>query len=190
MIPLTPLHFVTSNPNKVREVERIVPLPVVPLSADLPEIQAATLEEIALRKLERALELGRLPAVVEDVALGFLALGGFPGPYVKWLLHSAGGEGLGAIARGLEDRTALAHCCLAWSDGSETRVFLGSTLGRILTEPRGERHFGWDPWFVPEGSGKTYAEMGDDEKDGVSHRSIAWRKLASFLVGKVSAEPR
>jgi len=178
------VHFVSSNPNKVREVERVAGIEITPVAVDLTEVQAGTLEEIASRKLAQAVEAGRLPVAVEDVALGFVALGGFPGPYVKWLLESAGGAGLGRIARGLDDRRAVARCCVAFSDGLETKIFVGETPGAILLDGRGDRNFGWDPWFLPEGSSRTYAEMSGDEKDRISHRSRAWSQLAQYLGGK------
>jgi XTP/dITP diphosphohydrolase len=58
---------------------------------------------------------------------------------------------------------------------------MGETPGEILVQPRGERHFGWDAWFLPRGAGKTFAEMSDDEKDAISHRGHAYRKLAAHL---------
>jgi len=48
-------------------------------------------------------------------------------------------------------------------------------------QPRGERHFGWDAWFLPRGSKKTFAEMTDEEKDAVSHRGHAYRMLAEHI---------
>ncbi|HXG59198.1 MAG TPA: non-canonical purine NTP pyrophosphatase [Thermoanaerobaculia bacterium] len=176
-----PLILVSSNPNKGIEVERILGVPVLRVSLSLPEIQAATVEEITRHKLEvaRAKGYGRL--IVEDVSLGFDELGNFPGPYVRWLLEAAGGKGLGAIAYALLDRSARAQCCVAYWDGREATVFMGETAGEILVEPRGETGFGWDPWFLPRGSTKTFAEMLPEEKDAVSHRGKAYRLLADHL---------
>ena len=61
------------------------------------------------------------------------------------------------------------------------KTFLGETAGEILVQPRGEHHFGWDAWFQPRDSKKTFAEMTDEEKDAVSHRGHAYRKLAEAL---------
>jgi len=55
------------------------------------------------------------------------------------------------------------------------------TVGQILVEPRGEQRFGWDAWFQPAGSSKTFAEMAPEEKDNVSHRGKAYRQLAALL---------
>lgn len=179
-----PLILVSTNPNKGVEAERILGMPLLRVAISLPEIQAASVEEITRYKLEtaRTKHYGRL--IVEDVSLGFRELGNFPGPYVKWLLEAAGGEGLGAIAYALRDRTAVAECCVAYWDGAEGHVFTGRVEGEILVLPRGERKFGWDPWFVPRGSDQTYAEMADGAKDAISHRGLAYAQLRDHLLSR------
>lgn len=183
------LILVSSNPNKGIEAERILRLPLLRVSITLPEIQAATVEEITRYKLEIARTKGYGRLIVEDVSLGFDELGNFPGPYVKWLLEAAGGKGLAAIAYALNNRAAKAQCCVAYWDGSEGKIFIGETAGEVLVEPRGRRHFGWDAWFQPKGSSKTYAEMSDDEKDAISHRGKAYRLLAEHLRNEPAARP-
>lgn len=175
------LILVSSNPNKGIEVERILGAPILRVSLSLPEIQAATVEEVTRYKLEVAKSKGYARLVVEDVSLGFDELGNFPGPYVRWLLEAAGGTGLAAIAYALNNRAARAQCCVGYWDGKQVRTFLGETPGEILVQPRGERHFGWDAWFQPAGQSKTFAEMTADEKDAISHRGRAYRKLAEHL---------
>ena len=181
------LILVSSNPNKGIEAERILGQPVLRVSINLPEIQAATVEDITRYKLEIARTKGYKRLVVEDVSLGFEELGNFPGPYVKWLLEAAGGSGLAAIAYALNNRAAKAQCCVAYWNGSEGKIFLGECAGEILVEPRGARHFGWDAWFQPKGSNQTFAEMSDNEKDALSHRGDAYRKLAAHLATEQSA---
>lgn len=175
------LILVSSNPNKGIEAERILGQPVLRVSLTLPEIQAATVEEITRYKLEVAKTKGYARLIVEDVSLGFEELGNFPGPYVRWLLEAAGGQGLAAIAYALNNRAAKAQCCVGYWNGRQAKVFMGETLGEILVKPRGERTFGWDAWFQPQGSKKTFAELTPAEKDAVSHRGHAYRKLAEHL---------
>lgn len=175
------LVLVSGNPNKGIEAERILGQPLLHASISLPEIQAATVEEITRYKLGVARTKGYGRLIVEDVSLGFDELGNFPGPYVRWLLEAAGGKGLGSIAFALLNRSAKAQCCVAYWDGTDARVFLGETSGEILVEPRGAQNFGWDPWFRPYGSTRTFAEMGPEEKDEVSHRGKAYRMLGDHL---------
>jgi non-canonical purine NTP pyrophosphatase (RdgB/HAM1 family) len=183
------LILVSENPNKAIEAERILGIPLLRVSLSLPEIQAATAEEITRYKLEVARTKGYGRLLVEDVALGFDELGNFPGPYVKWLLEAAGGRGLAAIAYSLNNRAARVQCCVGYWNGSETRLFTGEVSGEILIEPRGERHFGWDAWFLPQGSSKTFAEMATEEKDRISHRGSAYRQLAAHLAAESGISP-
>jgi non-canonical purine NTP pyrophosphatase (RdgB/HAM1 family) len=175
------LRFVTSNQGKLREARSLLSIPIESLEIDLEEIQAPTIEAISLHKLEQARRHLDGPLFVEDVALGFDALGGFPGPYVKWLLGAAGGEGIGRIAAGLSDRSGSAVCQLALWDGATVRTFQGECRGQLLAAPRGSGGFGWDAWFEPEGQSLTYAEMGEAEKSRVSHRGRAYALLSEFL---------
>ena len=178
------LILVSSNPNKAIEAERILGMPLLRVAIGLPEIQAADVEDITRYKLEVARTKGYSRLIVEDVSLGFDQLGNFPGPYVRWLLEAAGGTGLAVIAYALRDRSARAQCCVAYWDGTAGHVFGGECAGEILVEPRGDKNFGWDAWFQPRGSSKTFAEMSPEEKDGVSHRGDAYRKLAEHLRGE------
>lgn len=176
-----PLILVSGNPNKGIEAERILGTPVLRVALALPEIQAATVEDVTRYKIEVARTKGYSKLIVEDVSLGFDELGNFPGPYVRWLLEAAGGKGLAVMAYALNNRAARAQCCVGYWNGRETKIFLGEVAGDILVQPRGARHFGWDAWFQPRGSQKTFAEMSDQEKDEVSHRGRAYRMLAEHL---------
>ena len=179
-----PLILVSSNPNKGIEVERILKIPILRVSLNLPEIQAATVEEVTRYKLEVARSKRYARLIVEDVSLGFDELGNFPGPYVRWLLEAAGGTGLAAIAYALNNRAAKAQCSVGYWNGTQVKMFLGETAGEILVKPRGEQHFGWDAWFQPSGQPKTFGEMTAEEKDDVSHRGRAYRMLAEHLKGE------
>jgi len=105
----------------------------------------------------------------------------FSRPLIRWLLEAAGGKGLGAIAYALLDRSAKAQCCVAFWNGSDAKIFLGEVAGEVLVEPRGNQSFGWDAWFQPAGSRKTFGEMTPEEKDPLSHRGKAYRMLAAHL---------
>ena len=139
------------------------------------------MDDVTRYKLEVARTKGYGRLIVEDVSLGFDELGNFPGPYVRWLLEAAGGKGLAAIAYALNNRTARAQCCVAYWDGKQGHLFHGESVGEILVKPRGEQRFGWDAWFQPEGSTKTFAEMTPEEKDALSHRGKAYRSLGELL---------
>lgn len=184
-----PLIFVSSNPNKAVEAERILGIPLLRVSISLPEIQAKSVEEITRFKLESARSRGLNRLIVEDVSLGFTELGEFPGPYVRWLLEAGGGKALGALAFSLHNRSAVARCCVGYWNGTEGKLFTGSVAGEILVHPEGEQNFGWDPWFRPAGEEKTFALMSSEEKDAISHRGRAYAQLRQHLEEANAPQP-
>ncbi|KAF5333640.1 hypothetical protein D9611_002780 [Ephemerocybe angulata] len=180
------LVFVTGNANKLKEVKYILsqgghPIEIVNEALDIPEIQGTTVE-VAIDKCKRAAELLNGPCITEDTALGFTALGGLPGPYIKHFMVNLGHEGLNKLLDGFSDRGAEAICTFAYSagPGTEPLIFEGRTAGEIV-QSRGTKVFGWDAIFQPVGKEQTYAEMPADEKNAISHRGKALEKLRAFL---------
>ena len=81
-----------------------------------------------------------------------------------------------------DKRDARFVCVIALINSDRTEVvFEGQCRGRILTEPKGSGGFGYDPVFLPDGYDKTFAEMDDEQKNGISHRANALRKLKEYL---------
>ncbi|KAF8806192.1 Ham1-like protein [Phlegmacium glaucopus] len=181
-----PLTFVTGNANKLKEVKAILseggnPVTIDSQSLDIPEIQGTT-QEVAIDKCKRAAELVKGPCITEDTALCFVALNGLPGPYIKYFMTSIGHEGLNAMLVGFPTKAAEAVCTFAYSagPGTEPILFEGRTEG-IIVPARGPKVFGWDAVFEPLGTGLTYAEMPDDQKNKLSHRYKALEKLRAYL---------
>ena len=179
---LDELVFVTSNVNKVREAEAVLGRTLDHHPLDLPEIQSLDLAEVVRSKAAAAWqEIGR-PVLVEDTGLELAALGGFPGPLVRWLLTSVGAVGIARIAQCFDDSGATARCLLCATDGTREILGEGVVEGTIAARPRGPGGFGWDSVFVPdEPGGRTYGEMSDDEKNGISHRRRAFEALREAL---------
>ncbi len=175
--------FVTTNEHKRREVERILGVELEGAAPDVPEIQALDFAEVAARKARDAYEaLGAPPhpVIVEDSGLVIGVWNGLPGALTRWFLSSVGNEGILGMLCG-EDRRARAVCAVAVADGrGEVRVFQGEVRGEISPEPRGEGGFGWDPIFIPESGGLTYAQMGDAKHED-SHRARAFRQVRGWL---------
>ncbi|KAH7949172.1 hypothetical protein HPB49_005727 [Dermacentor silvarum] len=145
-------------------------------------------DAVCRTKCEAAARLVGGPVLVEDTSLCFNALGGLPGPYVKWFLDKIGSEGLHRMLAGFEDKHAEAVCTLGFSPGPEkpVRLFHGRTQGTIVA-PRGSNNFGWDTCFQPEGHSRTYAEMSTAEKNAISHRHRAVEALRQFLLSPDAA---
>ena len=183
------LVFVTGNKNKLKEVTQILgekfPWKVEAKPLDLPEFQGEP-DEISIEKCKLAAKEVGGPVIVEDVCLCFNALGGMPGPYIKWFVDKLKPEGLHRMLTGWEDKSAYALCTFAFSTGDpddEILLFRGQTHGRIV-EPRGPTDFGWDPCFEPDGFKETYAEMTKETKNEISHRGRSLQEMQKYFVEK------
>ncbi|XP_052578984.1 inosine triphosphate pyrophosphatase isoform X2 [Peromyscus californicus insignis] len=196
--------FVTGNAKKLEEVIQILgdkfPCTLVAQKIDLPEYQGEP-DEISIQKCREAARQVQGPVLVEDTCLCFNALGGLPGPYIKWFLEKLKPEGLHQLLAGFEDKSAYALCTFALSTGDPSQpvlLFRGQTsvskeAGSIrspgagvtddgqIVKPRGCRDFGWDPCFQPDGYEQTYAEMPKAEKNTISHRFRALFKLQEYF---------
>lgn len=150
-------------------------------SKTVPELQGEP-EEISKEKCKLAYQALKKPCIVEDTCLCFNALGGLPGPYIKWFLEKLGNEGLNKLLAAYPDKSAYALCTFSimYKDDMEPIVFDGRTPGQIVM-PRGDNQFGWDPVFQPDGFDKTYAELDKEVKNSISHRGRSLAKLRQFL---------
>lgn len=144
-----------------------------------------TFEENALIKARVAASTGAI-GVADDSGLVVHALDGAPGVFSA---RYAGGHGddkannakLLKNLEGKTDRSAYFACSIAcaFPDGSEPIVVRGTIDGEILTSPRGEGGFGYDPLFWVESHGKSFAEMTSEEKNAISHRANALKKFSA-----------
>jgi len=165
------------------------------LSVDLPELQEVDTAAIAKNKVVLAAQLANGPCLVEDTSLKFHALGGMPGPYIKWFQDSLKSEGLYNILAAYEDKSATAVCTLAFcpSPHADPVLFTGECHGKIVPPVEG-RGFGWDSIFVPDaldsgtgsigrtkGGGRSFSDMTVSEKNTLSHRGSAVRQWAEWL---------
>lgn len=181
----------THNAHKVGELQRILEplLPGIELAAyDGPDPveDADTFEGNALIKARAAVAHTGLPAIADDSGIAVDALDGAPG------IHSARWAGtrvdtdnvakLLADLAGADDRGAAFVCAaaLVTPDGREF-VELAHWPGTVLHEPVGPNGFGYDPIFKPNGLNVSSAELRPDEKDAISHRSMAFRALAEVI---------
>lgn len=190
------LVFATNNAHKLDEVRAILGDKVEVLSlndihchADIPET-AETLEGNAALKAEYIYRNYGLDCFADDTGLEVEALEGAPGVYSA---RYAGGEGhdseanmrkLLAEMEGKENRKAQFRTAICLIEGGEKHLFEGIVKGEIIAEKRGGSGFGYDPVFVPEGYTETFAEMGSEEKNKISHRARATQALCAYLNGK------
>lgn len=172
--------FITGNAGKFREASVIVP-GLVQKELDLPEIQELDPHVVIRAKLTEARKhLTKGAIVVEDTSLYIDALGGLPGPLIKWFLDRLKPEGIAELVENLgKGNTAEARCVVGYlaEDSDEPQFFEGVMRGAIVT-PRGDNGFGWDVIFEPQGSDRTLGELSFDEKNVISIRAQAFRMLA------------
>jgi len=178
------LHFATSNHNKFREFSELLEHQLEPFPLDLQEIQTTDLHELVKNKLQQAYEHIQAPVIVEDTSLYFEAWNKLPGPLIKWFLQNLGLTGMVTALYGFDDKSALAVCCLGYTnDGGSVHLFEGKVKGSIV-EARGSINFGWDAIFQPAGHEQTFGEMAPEEKHLLSPRGRAVAKFRYFLTRK------
>ncbi|HMH69844.1 MAG TPA: non-canonical purine NTP pyrophosphatase [Candidatus Saccharimonadales bacterium] len=175
--------FITGNQNKADYLARTLGISLDHQKVELDEIQSISLEEIVIHKVKQAYDSMQAPVLVEDVALSFRALGGLPGPFVKFFVDAP--EGLEKMCRmldGFDDRSARAECVFGYYDGEHLELFRGGLDGAISRSPRGENGYGWDKIFEPQGyDGKTRAELTPDG-DATTYATIKpFAALREFL---------
>ena len=179
------LTFITSNKKKLEEVKHILgpsfPYKLQALDLDLPELQGEP-EYIVSEKCRLASLQVDGPVLVEDTSLCFTALGGLPGPSIKWFQDKIGLEGLNNLLLAYDNKKAVAQCIFAYKNckGEPINLFMGKVNGTIVA-PRGELKFGWDPIFLPDGYRQTFAEMDSETKNEISHRYKALQLVKEFL---------
>ena len=187
--------FATNNAHKLSEVQavlgdrfRLVTLAECGITEEIPE-DAPTLEGNALQKARYVHERTGADCFADDTGLEVDALGGAPG--VHSARYATDGHDFAANNRlllrnlaGAADRSAHFRTVIALILDGREYLFAGRVDGRIAESEAGCGGFGYDPLFVPEGFDKTFAEMGADEKNAISHRGRAVRRLVEFLQSK------
>ena len=191
------LVFATNNAHKLQEVRQIlgdsfevVGLRDIGCHEDIPET-ADTLEGNALQKARYVREHYGLDCFADDTGLEVRSLDGAPGVHTARYaeLFGAGdthdsNANMNLLLRNLEnksDRHARFRTVFALIYQGEEHLFEGIVEGEILHERHGNEGFGYDPVFEPEGRGISFAEMSADDKNAISHRGRATRKLVEFL---------
>ncbi|WP_289105860.1 non-canonical purine NTP diphosphatase [uncultured Bacteroides sp.] len=188
------LVFATNNAHKLEEIRAILGDKVEILSlndidchADIPET-ADTLQGNAALKAQYIYDNYGLDCFADDTGLEVEALNGAPGIYSA---RYAGGEGHDSEAnmkkllsemQDKDNRKARFRTVICLIEDGKEHFFEGIVNGSIIRERKGGAGFGYDPVFMPDGYSETFAEMGNDEKNKISHRARAVQKLCEYLL--------
>jgi len=184
--------FATNNAHKIEEVQQMIPdnielvgLKDIGCTEDIPETQD-TIEGNAIQKAEYVLTHYQMDCFSEDTGLEVMALGGAPG------VHTARYAGdsrdahanMDLLLKNLEDksdRSAQFKTVIALHYKNKLYTFEGIAKGKIAFEKTGDKGFGYDPIFIPEGYDQSFAELSAAVKNKISHRAKAVQKLISFM---------
>lgn len=188
------LIFASHNRGKIAEIKQMLaPLNIKVLSADeinLPDVEetGTTFEENAALKALTIAKLTKKPCLADDSGLCVNALGGRPGVYsARYAPNRDFDKAMDKLLAELEksgnaDRSAYFACALVlgYPDGTY-QSFEGRVNGKITKQKQGSGGFGFDPLFAPDGYEKTFAELGAEVKNKISHRGRALQKFVSYL---------
>ena len=185
--------FATNNKHKLEEIKdilgkefEIVSLAEIGCHEDIPET-GATLEENARQKSSYVVEHYGQNCFADDTGLEVDALNGEPGVhsarYAEGTDHDSEANMRKLLSKmaNVKDRTARFGTVISLIINGVEHQFEGRVDGRIATEKHGKEGFGYDPIFIPEGYDKSFAELGEEVKNQISHRARAVKKLAEYL---------
>ena len=188
------LVFITTNKHKVKELRALAnseskDITIAHLDYDYPEFQLDEIETVAEESVNYIRRYKQIkvekPFFIDDSGLTIPALNGFPGPFSAFVFNKIGNAGILKLMadKNGEERRATFKTVVAFCESLEKApmLFVGTSEGRIAKAARGEGGFGYDPIFELESVNKTFAEMSTEEKNVVSHRGRAFRKLLDYI---------
>ena len=183
--------FATNNLNKLKEIQHalgnsfeLLSLKDVSFSGDIPET-GETLEDNALQKAKYIANRYDYPVFADDTGLEIDFLKGRPGVHTA---HYSGSrdsiQNMSKVLNELgetENRAARFRTIIAFVSDGDFKLFEGKVEGKIALDRGGEKGFGYDPIFIPEGQSRTFAEMTMEEKSQQNHRVRALKKFIAYL---------
>ena len=179
------IYFITSNKGKVWEAkQKFSNLNIDIIQKDLgyPEIQADSLEEVALFGANHVQKIFDKPFILEDAGLFIDSLKGFPGVYSAYVYYKIGLAGILKLLDSKKNRNATFRSVYAFGkSGRKPLLFIGECKGTISHEEKGTHGFGYDPIFIPQGESMTFAQMQTNQKNLISHRGDSLNKLIDFF---------
>jgi len=190
-----PLVFASNNPNKIKEIQLLLPNTLQILSLkdigcleEIPET-APTIEGNAIQKANYVTEKYGYPCFADDTGLEVAALDNAPGVYSARYAgeQKNADDNMAKLLHNLSDkanRKAQFKTVICLNLNGNQHLFEGIIKGEIIHEKRGSAGFGYDPIFIPNGYSNTFAEMSMSEKSKISHRGLAVEKLVAFLKQK------
>jgi len=172
--------FITGNQNKADQLAQYLNFPIKHTKLDLDEIQSLDLNKIIEHKARQAYAKINSPVLVEDVSLEFKALGGLPGPFIRFFIDNMSLEDICKLPLD-NTREATAKCAFGYYDGKVLKIFKSGLKGAVNKIPAGDNGFDWDRFFIPEGYTVTRAELGGEDYKKTYLQIKPLEKLKTFL---------
>ena len=194
------LVFATNNKNKIKEIQsailgkmEILSLAEIGFSGEIPE-DYDTLEENALQKATHIATRFNVNCFADDTGLEIEALQGRPGVYsARYAGSQASAENnmekVLMELKGESNRKALFRTVISLKYNQQDYFFEGIVQGQILESKTGDEGFGYDPIFQPDGFCQSFAEMSIAQKNKISHRGLAVKRLVQFLEDEITESP-
>ncbi len=179
--------LITGNTGKMKEIStRLSEYDIELTMEEAPfiEVQADTLEDVVITGMDLLGidEQEKRFLMKDDSGLFIDSLGAFPGVYSSYVHKTVGNRGILKLMSGEAERGATFKTVAGLLiPGEGLSLFRGECRGTIALEESGRQGFGYDPIFIPRGYDSTFAEMGLDEKNEISHRNMAVNRMVSFL---------
>lgn len=189
--------FATNNKHKLQEIRNILPnkfkiksLEEINFTGEIPETNP-TIKQNAAQKAHFIYQKYKINCFADDTGLEIPSLHNQPGVYsARYAGENASyQDNVLKVLQNMQNKTNrnaqfITVICLIFND--KEYFFEAIIKGKITHYPRGEKGFGYDPIFVPEGYEKTYAQISPEEKNTISHRALATQKLTKFLLTRKS----
>jgi len=181
------IYFITGNMGKINEAKSIlskINVKVIQKNLGYPEIQADSLEDVALFGAKHIQKKIDSTFILEDAGLFIEHLNGFPGVYSAYVYYCIGCSGILNLLDGVDAniRKACFRSVLTYVEpNKKPHILIGECHGKISTLEMGNQGFGYDPIFIPNGKTKTFAQMDTKEKNSISHRGKSLEKLLDLL---------
>ncbi len=172
--------FITGNQNKADRTAQYLGFPIKHVKLDLDEIQSLDLRAIIEHKVRQAYEKTHAPVIVEDSSLEFEALGGLPGPFIRFFVDNMSLETICGLLVG-HSKKATAKTTIGYYDGTILKIFEGSLGGEVAPTPAGALGWDWDRIFVPEGYAMRRAELSEEDYQKTYLQIKPLAQLKEFL---------
>lgn len=178
------LRFLTRNDGKFRELKELIDptrYQLIQDDTEINELQTEDMTALVRDKVLKAFKIVRRPLIVDHTGLCFDLLKGFPGGLTSVFYDKLKPEGIASLIGKSRNRKVTAITLIGYCTSRKIHLFEGRIEGLVAEEPKGDGGFQWDTIFIPNGYDQTFAQLGNNKKNEISMRRLAFNQFAAFL---------